>query len=482
MLDYLKKHPVICKLLVVLFNLFCKTNKPTSLNLVLFVLSMLMLNSCKSVRFMFIHCIKYIAKVSLNRFYYMFNGSKIDVDDWTKELLKFAISLIPVDCPHQILLSVDDTLIEKIGEFFAYIGILHDHAKHNGTEYLHGHCFVCVVMSIPILVNGGYVYISFPIGYRLWVPENVDYSTIKVKDRTAKRKAVRSAKLKVDKNNYKNKLEIGKDLCEIARSIIGNDRTIILLGDSWYPKGAIRDFVLEHRNICGIFNVRKDTAIFDLPQSKTGKRGRPPKKGKQLFIDTDFDFIDVPNTDYRIGYKRVVTKLFGLDNVVMAVVTETRATKSRRLFISTDPDQSTIDISMITDATAKAIGQTVPELLCFCGYSFRWSVETNFLEQKTYWGLCDYMVRSMDGIQRLVNLQSLTYAVLSLLPYCDDAFASLRELSIQERRYELGRCLDREFFMATLTSELKNDPKYRDLAEHCEAISRRQTDFSKTGS
>ena len=34
-------------------------------------------------------------------------------------------------------------------------------------------------------------------------------------------------------------------------------------------------------------------------------------------------------------------------------------------------------------------------------YSFRWNIETSYYEQKTFWSLCSYMVRSCKGIEML---------------------------------------------------------------------------------
>ena len=41
-----------------------------------------------------------------------------------------------------ILLSVDDTTIAKWGKHFDGVGILYDHAKHDGKSYFNGHAFV----------------------------------------------------------------------------------------------------------------------------------------------------------------------------------------------------------------------------------------------------------------------------------------------------------------------------------------------------
>ena len=37
-------------------------------------------------------------------------------------------------------------------------------------------------------------------------------------------------------------------------------------------------------------------------------------------------------------------------------------------------------------------------------YSFRWNIKTSYYEQKTFWSLCSYMVRSCKGINyKVVN-------------------------------------------------------------------------------
>ena len=47
------------------------------------------------------------------------------------------------------------------------------------------------------------------------------------------------------------------------------------------------------------------------------------------------------------------------------------------------------------------------ELFC---YSFRWNIEVSYYEQqKAFWSLCSYMVRSRKGIETLVNLINIAY-------------------------------------------------------------------------
>ena len=46
-------------------------------------------------------------------------------------------------------------------------------------------------------------------------------------------------------------------------------------------------------------------------------------------------------------------------------------------------------------------------------YSFRWNIETSYYEQKTFWSLCSYMVRSCKGIEMLVNLINICYCAMT---------------------------------------------------------------------
>ena len=62
--------------------------------------------------------------------------------------------------------------------------------------------------------------------------------------------------------------------------------------------------------------------------------------------------------------------------------------------------------------------QFIPLML----YAFRWPIEVSCCEQKTFWPLCSYMVRSRRGIEMLVSLINISYCAMKLLPYQDEAF------------------------------------------------------------
>ena len=62
--------------------------------------------------------------------------------------------------------------------------------------------------------------------------------------------------------------------------------------------------------------------------------------------------------------------------------------------------------------------QFIPLML----YVFRWPIEVSYYEQKTFWSLCNYMVRIRKEIEMLINLINITYCAMKILPYQDKAF------------------------------------------------------------
>ena len=50
-------------------------------------------------------------------------------------------------------------------------------------------------------------------------------------------------------------------------------------------------------------------------------------------------------------------------------------------------------------------------------YDFCWNIKVSYYEQKTFWSLFSYMVRSRKEIELPVNLINITYCAMKLLPY-----------------------------------------------------------------
>ena len=168
-----------------------------------------------------------------------------------------------------IFLSIDDTMVEKFGRHFELCSKLYDHAAHNGSNYLNGHCIVSLLLSFLVYRDGKILYLSVPVGYRLWDKE-------------------------------KSKLALAAEL--VAQAM-------------------------------------------------------------------------------------------------------------------------------------KAIG-------------LRWNIEVSYYERKTFWSMEEYRIRSKEGIERLVNLISLSYSAMTLHPYSDETFSGYQSASAQETRYEIGQQIQADIICA----------------------------------
>ena len=51
-----------------------------------------------------------------------------------------------------------------------------------------------------------------------------------------------------------------------------------------------------------------------------------------------------------------------------------------------------------------------------------WDIEVSYYEGKTFWPMEEHLVCSKEGIERLINLISLSYSAMTLLPYSDEAY------------------------------------------------------------
>lgn len=60
------------------------------------------------------------------------------------------------------------TMVSKFGKKFEDVSKLFDHAAHNGSNYLNGHCFVSLMLCVPVWKLDRISYLAVPLGYRMW--------------------------------------------------------------------------------------------------------------------------------------------------------------------------------------------------------------------------------------------------------------------------------------------------------------------------
>ena len=438
------KNSVFNRLFLYFQDYFSNASKPTACNLFLLVISILTLDIFRSVRFAHSHVISRLSGTSLNAFYYTLKTDAYDHSVWNDVTVSKAVRAVPRPLEGQpIFLSIDDTMVEKFGRHFELCSKLYDHAAHNGSNYLNGHCMVSLLLSFPVYRDGKILYLSVPVGYRLWDKE-------------------------------KSKLALAAELVAQAMKAIGLRRQVILLCDSWYPKAEVAALVEQFENLEMVCNARVDTALYGLAPAKTGKKGRPKKRGDRIHLEK-IVLSEPQSGDWLIGMVPVITNLWK-GKVVYALVTAPKNGKgSRRLFLCTaDPRTISFDWENSTDKTVCSYGAENVFYLPLAWYGLRWNIEVSYYEGKTFWSMEEYRIRSKEGIERLVNLISLSYSAMTLLPYSDETFSGYQSASAQETRYEIGQQIQADIILCSFG-------KFLETIKNCSVLIKVVEDYILSG-
>jgi len=347
--------------------------KPSGQKLFMVLLAVMTMQTVTSIQHIYKWFLAGLSKISQNSYYYLLN-TEMKLDRFAAVTIQKAILLTDENCKRlPVLLLLDDTLQEKYGAKFECYSTMFDHAYHNGSQYLEGHCFVALTICVPVFISNVVHYMNVPVRFRLRKEES--------------------------------KLKIASEMIGDAMKVLKDIPTVILLCDSWYPKGEVLDTVKTYENLELIANVRVDTSIYNLPVH-TGKRGRPPKKGKKLSIYTDFTFTLVG--DYFTAARTVLTNLF--EQIIYVTVTTPNLTNhdAYRLFVSTiSPEKLNAlfaDYENLLSDSENRQAWLFPLYL----YRFRWNIEVMFYELKNFWSFGNYMLRS--------KISSISFLFPMLLP------------------------------------------------------------------
>ena len=394
------------------------------------VLSILAMESACSIRTLYRHFLSGITEKSLNAFYYACSYAKADYSRFMNVTASTALKLIPEKLLSQpVFLCIDDTMVSKFGKKFEHVSKLFDHAAHNGSNYLDGHCFVSLMLCVPVWNKNRIHYLSVPLGYRMW-------------------------------QKKESKLELAASMIRRVMPELSEKKHVVILCDSWYVKKNLVSIVDEYENLDLIGNARSDSVMYDLPPQRTGKRGRPALHGKKLSIHDDFTLSDEKIDGYYTAVRRVLTNIFGRRTVMAYVTSTEKNSGSRRLFFSTIfPEQLQIFCAWQEKSPLNQTGSAWMQFIPLFLYSFRWNIEVSYYEQKTFWSLCSYMVRSRRGIEMLVNLINITYCAMKLLPYQDKTFSKYRAESVQEFRFTISRQIREQVFYAIFVKNIETHIK-----------------------
>lgn len=268
-------------------------------------------------------------------------------------------------------LIFDDTFIYRNSQKAPGSAVFHQHGnKVNRPTYARGQCWVSMALSI----TKGRKHSAIPLLSRL---------------------------MRADGNT--SKLDAAKTLIRVIAPVFSGKKTFVLM-DSWYMKWPFLSYLIK-RGLIAIGQVRKDTALYDLP-IKTGGKGRPAKYGKKYTGEIVAELEEVREEVFLYSKKQIVRyrtavclAKFLKGKVVRAVWMQFEDSNGNlsktRLLLSTSPELS------------------AKELFTF--YARRWAIEDLFNQMKNNWGWREAWQQSRQVLHRWTQILSVAYALPQLL-------------------------------------------------------------------
>lgn len=388
-------------------------------NFQILILSIFYMQEVKSIKLIYDKFIKKYWNVCLNRFYYFLSEKNFNIAELAIATINVSLKFIPDELKRSltIYLIIDDTLQSKFGKNFDCYGKLFDHTNKNGSNYLNGHCFVCLAIAIPILHNQKIQYIKFPIQYRIY-----------------------------DKS--KTKLELASEMILSVAPALAEYQVIVTC-DSWYTKKPFISEIKKFSNIHIIGALRSDTAMFEVDfESHTGKKGRPRKKGNKI------NYRNLKYTKegkFFIAHTKAKTNLTNKNVYITVTTTDIENFKSVRLYMSTIKLKKIRSFDNVSSENKPELDKSI-----FNIYKIRWNIEVIFYQQKTFWSFSNYMVRSKYAIEKYVNLLGVAYSMCIILPFITETLSSYKLQSPQELKYHLSECIIKELFFDKLLETLQS--------------------------
>ena len=171
----------------------------------------------------------------------------------------------------------------------------------------------------------------------------------------------------------------------------------------------------------------------------------------------------------------MLANIFGRRTVQAFVTSADKENGGRRLFFSTVfPEQLQIFCAWQEKSPLNQTGSSWMQYIPLMLYAFRRNIEVSYYEQKTFWSLCSYMVRSRKGIEMMVNLINIAYCAVKLLPYQDKAFEMYRTQSVQDFRFALSEQIRQQVFYAIFVEKVETGIKSNVIINALKQLIQRQ--------
>ncbi len=307
---------------------------------------------------------------SHHRVHKFFSAARWSPEDLGVLLTRLVVQLL-LPAGAAVSVVIDDTLFRRTGKKVWAAGWFHDGSAKGPKQVGYGHNWVIlgILISLPMLTRP----VCLPVAARLVRKNTVSGSRLWL---------------------------AAQMVTALAQALPG--RRIHVVADAAYAGAELRKLPGQ---VSWTTRLRKDAALYDLAPPRTGRRGRPRKKGKKLpkLADLARTATFTPTTVHRYGTDRTVHtatinclwySVFGSQPVTVVLVGEA---DTRRGY----------DLALVTTDTQATAGQVVER------YASRWAVEVAIEDAKQLVGVGQAHNRKARAVERTVpfGLACLTLAI-----------------------------------------------------------------------
>lgn len=309
----------------------------------------------------------------------IFASARWSIDQVGLTLFDLAAKLIPQDVYH---LVGDDTLVPKCGLKVYGTGMHRDacNSSRGHTSFRWGHCWVVLCVLVPSRRNPQRKF-AVPVLMRLFLKQ-------KTNDKLRRK--------------HRKKTELMLEMLQLLARHAG-DKKLHFLGDSAYTGARLLEQIPDSVHVTG--RLGTNARLCEPPPPPTGKRGRPPRRGKLLPKPTEMlaakrlrrvQLKLYQNTTYKVRITSVICRLYLAPERTVKVVAIEHLIggRGREVFYSTD-------VSLSEEAILER-------------YSFRWPVETTFQDTKGHLGLGQPQNRNRSAVRRTTPAMFYLYGLIVL--------------------------------------------------------------------
>lgn len=276
----------------------------------------------------------------------------------------------------------DDTLIHKYGLKVYGAGMHRDACQSSSghTSFRWGHCWVVLCVLVPSRKDPERKY-AIPVLMRL-------YLNTKTNEKL--------------RRNHRKKTELMLEMIQLLSEHAG-DQSLHFLGDSAYTGSRMLAAIAKNIHVTG--RIGADSRLNDAPPPKTGKRGRPARRGKvlakpsEMLAEKGLRRVSMKlyqNTTYHVRITSVICRLYLAPEreVKVVAIEHLRGGRGVEVFYSTDTSLSDEEVLQ--------------------RYSYRWPVETMFQDCKGHLGLGQPQNRVPEAVRRTTPSMFYLYGLIVL--------------------------------------------------------------------